>query len=134
MILICLFFLEVKGYIYIYILVLSVHCCQPVSLHPHARVLSHMSSWTAAHQAPLSMDFPGKNAGVGCHCLLQLICLFDYHHLRGCEMISHWRLNLYFHSGKCWCTSFHICLLALLAKCSSTFFAHFLIWQFSLHY
>ena len=26
--------------------------------------------WTAAHQAPLSMDFPGKSTGVGCHCLL----------------------------------------------------------------
>ena len=23
--------------------------------------------WTAAHQALLSMDFSGKNAGVGCH-------------------------------------------------------------------
>ena len=27
--------------------------------------------WTAAHQAPPSMDFPGKNTGVGCHFLLQ---------------------------------------------------------------
>ena len=27
--------------------------------------------WTVAHQAPLSMDFPGKNNGVGCHFLLQ---------------------------------------------------------------
>ena len=26
--------------------------------------------WTAAHQAPPSMDFPGKSTGVGCHCLL----------------------------------------------------------------
>ena len=26
---------------------------------------------TAAHQAPLSMDFPGKNTGIGCHFLLQ---------------------------------------------------------------
>ena len=25
---------------------------------------------TAAYQAPLSMDFPGKSTGVGCHCLL----------------------------------------------------------------
>ena len=44
--------------------------------------------WTAAYQAPLSMDFPGKNTGVGCHCLgivnkaeidvfLELSCLFD---------------------------------------------------------
>ena len=27
--------------------------------------------WTTAHQAPLSMDFPGKNTGLGCHFLLQ---------------------------------------------------------------
>ena len=26
---------------------------------------------TAAHQAPLSLDSPGKNTGVGCHFLLQ---------------------------------------------------------------
>ena len=25
---------------------------------------------TVVHQAPLSMGFPGKNAGVGCHFLL----------------------------------------------------------------
>ena len=39
-----------------------------------ACVLSHFSRvwlcvapWTAAHQAPLSMDFPGKSTGLGCH-------------------------------------------------------------------
>ena len=26
--------------------------------------------WPAAYQAPLSMDFPGKSTGVGCHWLL----------------------------------------------------------------
>ena len=39
-----------------------------------AKSLSHVwllaTPWTAAHQAPLSMDFPGKSTGVGCHCLL----------------------------------------------------------------
>ena len=29
--------------------------------------------WTVVYQAPLSMDFPGKNTGVGCHFLLQEI-------------------------------------------------------------
>ena len=29
-----------------------------------------VTPWTAAYQAPLSMDFPGKSTGVGCHCLL----------------------------------------------------------------
>ena len=31
--------------------------------------------WTAAHQAPLSMDFLGKSTGVGCHCLLRSLTL-----------------------------------------------------------
>ena len=30
-----------------------------------------MTPWTVAHQAPLSMGYPGKNNGVGCHFLLQ---------------------------------------------------------------
>ena len=34
----------------------------------HVRLLA--TPWTAAHQAPLSMGFPGKSAGVGCHCFL----------------------------------------------------------------
>ena len=41
-------------------------------------VLSHFSCvrlfatlWTTARQAPLSMGFPRKNTGVGCHALLQ---------------------------------------------------------------
>ena len=29
-----------------------------------------VTPWTAAYQAPPSMDFPGKSTGVGCHCLL----------------------------------------------------------------
>ena len=32
-----------------------------------SRVRLFTTPWTAAHQAPLSMDFPGKCAGVGCH-------------------------------------------------------------------
>ena len=32
-------------------------------LHPNLSV----TPWTVVHQAPLSMDFPGKNTGVGCH-------------------------------------------------------------------
>ena len=31
--------------------------------------------WTVVHQAPLSMGFPGKNTGMGCHFLLQGIFL-----------------------------------------------------------
>ena len=35
-----------------------------------ARLLA--TPWTAAYQAPLSVGFPGKSTGVGCHCLLQM--------------------------------------------------------------
>ena len=35
----------------------------------HVRVFA--TPWTVAHQTPPSMDFPGKNIGVGCHALLQ---------------------------------------------------------------
>ena len=31
--------------------------------------------WTAAHQAPLSVNVPGKSAGVGGHCLLRELSL-----------------------------------------------------------
>ena len=30
-----------------------------------------VTPWTVACQAPLSMEFPGKNTGVGCHFILQ---------------------------------------------------------------
>ena len=33
-----------------------------------------MTPWTAAYQAPLPWDLPGKSTGVGCHCLL---CIRD---------------------------------------------------------
>ena len=32
-----------------------------------SRVQLLATPWTAAYQAPLSMDFPGKSTGVGCH-------------------------------------------------------------------
>ena len=52
--------------------------CISVTVSIYAYVLSHFNHvqvcvtlWTVAHQAPLSMEFPGKNTGVGCHALLQ---------------------------------------------------------------
>ena len=45
-------------------------CCSHVFL-----LFSHVwlfaTLWTVAHQAPLSMGFPSKNTGMGCHFLLQ---------------------------------------------------------------
>ena len=48
-----------------------VLCC--ASLPSHVQLF--VTPQTAAHQAPLSMDSPGKNTGVGCHALLQGIFL-----------------------------------------------------------
>ena len=36
-----------------------------LSLFSHVQLLA--TPWTAAHQAPLSMDSLSKNTGVGCH-------------------------------------------------------------------
>ena len=51
-------------YFYIYPSVLfhffffsSTSLLLPISLHPHAHMLSHVIPWTSAHQTPLSMDF-----------------------------------------------------------------------------
>ena len=50
------------------------HTCVCMSSH-FGHVQPSATPWTVAHQAPLSMDSPGKNTGVGCHCLLQGIFL-----------------------------------------------------------
>ena len=60
--------------------------------------------WTVARQASLSMEFPGKNTGVGCHFLLQgvfptqglnlglLHCRQTLHHLSHLNMGT-WNVN-----------------------------------------
>ena len=40
-----------------------------------------VAAWTAAHQAPLSQNIPGKNTGMGCHFLLQRFFLTQGSHL-----------------------------------------------------
>ena len=48
--------------------------CVCVYVCAHAQMLSHVqffaTHWTVAHQAPLAMNFPSKNTGVGYHFLL----------------------------------------------------------------
>ena len=51
------FLLLLLLFFFFFFLVLPVYCYQPVTLHPHACMLSHVTPWTAASQAPLSMDF-----------------------------------------------------------------------------
>ena len=49
--------------------------CQPKRTCIHVQSLSQVQMFATprivAHQAPLSLDFPGKNIGVGCHFSLQ---------------------------------------------------------------
>ena len=42
---------------FFFFLVLPLYCYQPISLDPRAHMLSHVTPWTVACQAPLSMDF-----------------------------------------------------------------------------
>ena len=43
--------------------------CMCASLLSHfSHVQLFVTPWTIARQVPLSMDFPGKNTGVGCKC------------------------------------------------------------------
>ena len=48
--------------------------------------------WTAAYQAPPSMDFPGKSTGVGCHCLLH----------KKAEVDVFLKLSCFFYDLRCW--------------------------------
>ena len=52
--------------------------------------------WTAAYQAPPSMDFPGKRTGVGCLCLLQKCFLGISNVLEEISSLSHSVVFLYF--------------------------------------
>ena len=52
-----------------------VHAKLLQSLTLRASVSDSASSWTAARQAPQSVDFPGRSTRVGCHALLQGIFL-----------------------------------------------------------
>ena len=61
---------------------LLLYCCLVVSN-------SFTTPWAAAHQAPLSMGFSGKNTGGGCHFLLQQIFLTQRPNLR----LLHWQTD-----------------------------------------
>ena len=46
-----------------------------ISVHALSHVQLLVTPWTVACQLPLSIEFLGKNTGVGCHFLLQGIFL-----------------------------------------------------------
>ena len=61
-----------------------------------AQLLSHVwlfaTTWTTAHQPPLSMVFSGKNTGAGCHFLLQGIFLTQGSNLCLLRLL-HWQVD-----------------------------------------
>ena len=54
---------------------LSGFCLELSEVKSLSRARLFATPWTAAFQAPLSMGFPGKSTGVGCHCLLRQLRL-----------------------------------------------------------
>ena len=50
---------------------------------------SFVTPWTVVHQAPLSMEFPGKNTGMHCYFLLQGIFPSQGSNLR----LLHWQVD-----------------------------------------
>ena len=60
-----------------------------IFLHPHARVLSHVTPWTAARRAPLSMDFSRQEYQSGLPFPSPSTSLFSaLHHFSPCSNLS----------------------------------------------
>ena len=64
--------------IFFFFLVLPLYCYQPISLHPHAHMLSHVIPWTSACQTPLSMDFSRQEYWSGLPLLIEFLTLDDF--------------------------------------------------------
>ena len=77
-----------------------------------------MTPWTAAHQAPLSMDSPGKNTGVGCHALLQGIFLTQGSNLGlpRCRQILYSLSHQFILKCKLNCSPLCICVVIILRQ------------------
>ena len=67
-----------------------------VKVNSLSRVRLLATPWTAAHQAPPSMDFLGKSTGVGCHCLLRKSWISS--HKYRCTWHPHSKMSwIYYH-------------------------------------
>ena len=70
---------------------LSLSACMHTQLFSHIQLFA--TPWTVTHQALLSVDFPGKTAGVGCHFLLQGSFWFRDPTIISCigrQILYHW--------------------------------------------
>ena len=73
-------------------IVVLIHLIPAVKVKLLIHVRLFATPWTVACQTPLSMGFPGKNSGVGCHFLLQGIFLtqgLNLHLLFGRQILYH---------------------------------------------
>ena len=109
----CIYTYYMYTHIYVYThtsyMYMHIHIC--VYTHKRACMLSCFSGvqvfrtlWTVAHQAPLFMEYPGKNTGVGCHALLQGIFPIQGWNpdLLHCRQIlyhlNHWEVHVCIHT------------------------------------
>ena len=77
---------------------------------------SFMAPWTVAHQTPVPWESPGKNAGVGCHFLLQGI--FVTQGLNPCLLhLPHARAAGFFTSSTTWCVCVGVCAYVCIRVC-----------------
>ena len=73
-----------------YTIIVCVCVCVCVCVHSLTCVKLLATPWSIAHQAPLSMKFPGKNTGVGCHFLLQGLFLTQGVSCLGRQILYYW--------------------------------------------
>ena len=73
----------------VYIFTMCVCVCVCARVHAHLAVSNSATPWTRVHQAPLSVNSPVKNIGVGCHFLPQGI--FPTQGLN--RHLLHWQAN-----------------------------------------
>ena len=64
----------IMWFLFFCFLVLPVYCYPPISLHPCAHMLSCNPMDCSPPEVQKSWTSPGKNTGVGCHLLLQIMC------------------------------------------------------------
>ena len=108
----CIYTYYMYTHIYVYTHTSYMYMHTHICVYTHKRVcmLSRFSGvqvfrtlWTVARQAPLFMDYPGKNTGVGCHALLQGIFPTqgwnpDLLHCRQIHHLNHWEVHVCIHT------------------------------------